>query len=110
MMIRLALNYLFGIPTSRQLDVIEKVSLHLEKQSDELVEKQRKELDFIYRYDLLKLKCNLDYAREHALGFGLSSQELEMELSQIKEEYFKSHSRHIEKYLNTKHWYRIQDT
>ena len=109
-MIRLVLNYLFGIPTSRQLEVVEKVSVHLEKESDELVEKQRKELDFIDRHDLLELKCNLTYAREHALDFSLSPQELEMKLSQIKEEYFKSHSRHIEKYLKTKHWYWNQNT
>ncbi|WP_086980964.1 hypothetical protein [Vibrio aphrogenes] len=104
-MLQIILNYFFGIPTSRQLKIAEKVSIHLEKETNELVEKNRKEREFIERYDLLKLKCDLKYAREYALDFGLSSKELKMKISHIKEEYFKSHSKHLEKYLRTKDWY-----
>ncbi|EKO3656958.1 hypothetical protein M3908_003460 [Vibrio metschnikovii] len=106
-MIRFILNYFFGlfIPTRRQLNVIASVSESLENESSKLVVRQKKELDFIERHDLLKLKVDLKYARELAVDFGISQKDLEIELSKIKREYFLSHNKHLEKYLKKQHWY-----
>ncbi len=106
-MIKFFLNYFFGIsmPTRRQLDALASVSESLESESSKLAERQKKEFEFIERHDLLKLKCDLNYARERAVDFGASQKDLEIELSKIKREYFLSHNKHLEKYLKKQHWY-----
>ncbi|MGR5530859.1 hypothetical protein ACPV40_14800 [Vibrio alfacsensis] len=104
-MFRLMLNYFLGIPTKTQVDTYSKVSEYIENETSKLVKEQRKELDFIERHDLLKLKCDLIYAREYATTMAVSSEELNMKISEIKQEYFANHSRHLEKYLNTQEWY-----
>lgn len=105
LMFKLMLNYFFGIPTKTQIDIYSKISEGIENETSKLVEVQRKELDFIERHDLLKLKCDLIYAREYATAMNVSSQELNIKISEIKQEYFVHHSRHLEKYLNTQEWY-----